>query len=265
MKLLFVGAGKMATAIAGGIISNGAWNKDNVLAADVSEQARKAFEEATGAACSGSAAELTDQADIILLAVKPQVAAEAVAPFADACKEKLIVSICAGITIESLREWFGTDRVVRVMPNTPMMVGKGASGFTCAPGVACEDRQAVETLLESVGIAREVDESLMDAVTALSGSGPAYFFEMIRGLIEAAVEIGLEEQTALQLAAQTAAGAAEMVAKRMATPEDLRNAVTSPGGTTAAGLAVFEKHDFPRILQEVVTAARDRSVELGKK
>jgi len=151
-----------------------------------------------------------------------------------------------------------------VMPNTPVVVGMGASVFAAAAGVDEADRRLVGRMFGAVGLALEMPEERLDAVTALSGSGPAYAFEMIRALTAGAVALGLPPEAALQLAAQTLAGAAEMVRRGLGTPEQLRVAVTSPGGTTAAGLAVLDRAGFPALVAEVLRAARDRSVELGR-
>ncbi len=263
MKLAFVGAGKMATAIAAGLIDNHVWSGQDILASDINETAREAFEKATGVVCAASTERIMPEADIVLLAVKPQVAAEVVAAIAPACAGKLVVSIAAGLKLETLAGWFGTRRVVRVMPNTPAMVGKGAAVFACGDGVSETDRDQVSKIFGAVGIVYEMGEDKIDAVTALSGSGPAYVFETIQALVEAAVAIGLPAEVSLELAAQTVAGAAEMVQRKLGTPDDLRVAVTSPGGTTAAGLAVMAGADYRGLFKNVLTAARDRSVELG--
>ncbi len=264
MRIAFIGAGKMATAIASGLTNNDVLSAADMAAADVSPAARDAFTAATGVSCVADATEILGVADVVLLAVKPQVAEQAVQPIADLCADKLIISICAGLPLSKLCDWFGTDRVVRVMPNTPLTVGKGASVTACAPGVDAADREFAATVFGAPGIVHEMPEGLMDAVTALSGSGPAYVFEMIQALVDAAVDVGLPADVALELTTQTVAGAAEMVRRGLGTPDELRVAVTSPGGTTQAGLAVLEKSDFRGLISSVVHAARDRSVELGK-
>jgi len=194
----------------------------------------------------------------------PQVAAEVVRPLRDLCAGKLIVSIAAGIPLRRLCDWFGTDRVIRTMPNTPLMVGKGATVMTCAAGATPADRESVRRIFTSVGIVHELPEELIDAVTALSGSGPAYVFEMIQGLVDAGVAAGLPPAVALDLMAQTVAGAAEMVQRRLGTPDELRQAVTSPAGTTAAALKVAADRHFRQLLGDMFTAARRRSEELGR-
>jgi len=201
---------------------------------------------------------------VVLLAVKPQAAEDAVVPLAGACAGKLVISICAGLPLARLAGWFASQRVIRVMPNTPLVVGQGATVFTCGTDVTRGDRAVAQRIFGALGVALELPEEMMDAVTALSGSGPAYVFEMIQGLVEAGVEAGLPADVALVLTVQTVAGAAEMVRRGLGAPDELRAAVTSKGGTTAAGLAVFARADYRRLLKEVVRAARERSAELGR-
>ncbi len=264
MKLAFIGAGKMATAIAGGLIEKQVWAAADLEAADLLPAARAAFTAATGVPCAESAAAIVVGADVILLAVKPQNAESAVAPLAAACRGKPVISICAGLTLARLGGWFGTDRVIRVMPNTPLMVGKGATVFACGAGCTAADQALAQRIFGALGIVFELPEELIDAATALSGSGPAYVFETIQGLVEAGVAVGLPADVALALATQTVAGAADMVQRRLGTPDALRDAVTSKGGTTAAGLAVFAQANYRQLLRDVVRAARDRSAELGR-
>ncbi len=264
MKIAFLGAGKMATAIVQGLVNNGVWPAADIMAADPATAARTAFTTATGVPCEETALDIVKAADILVIAVKPQVLAEAIRPLRDSCDGKLVVSIAAGIRLSHLAEWCGHRRLVRVMPNTPMMVGRGAAVFCPDTGVTPADKQLVERIFASVGIVVELPEENMDAVTALSGSGPAYIFETIQALVNGAVELGIPAETALALTTQTVAGAAEMVARKMGTPDQLRDAVTSPGGTTAAGLRVFQQAGYRKLIKAVLAAARRRSQELGQ-
>ncbi|MDT8392176.1 MAG: pyrroline-5-carboxylate reductase [Lentisphaeria bacterium] len=264
MKLAFLGAGKMATAIAGGLIDNKILSPADMIAMDVSREARQAFTARTGIACVEDPVEMMPRADAVFIAVKPQFAEAATKPIASFCARKLIISIAAGLPIAKLATWFGTDRIVRVMPNTPAMVGCGATVFSCGAGVSDHDKAFVTTTFSAVGIVMELPESKQDAVTALSGSGPAYMFETLRSLTLGAAAIGLPPEESLTLAVQTMAGAAEMVKRGMGTLEELRIAVTTPGGTTAAGLKVMADAGFEHLFPAVLKAARDRSIELGK-
>ena len=263
MKLFFIGAGKMATALASGIVRNGLFSPEELCACDVNEVARAAFSKATGITCEPNAEKVRD-AEAVLLAVKPQVAESVATALPKLQDGTLVISICAGIPIASLTKWFGTEKVIRVMPNTPLMVGCGASCYALGAGAVAADADLAARLLGSLGIARQVDEAQLDAVTGLSGSGPAYFFEMVKAMTDAGKSVGLSEELSLELSIQTMAGAAEMLKRGMGTPDELRNAVTSPNGTTAAGLAVMADANFRDMISRVVKAATDRSVELGK-
>lgn len=264
MNIVFIGAGKMATAIAGGIVRGKVFPYDNVYAYDVSEASRTAFKQSTGIECADSPNEIVPKADVIILAVKPQVAEAAVADLPQRKDNVLVVSICAGIGISKLRQWFATSRIVRVMPNTPLMVGMGASCYVMGTASDESGSAFVEKLLGTLGGVWCVHEDQMDAITALSGSGPAYFFEFIEAMKQAGMKLGLSEELALELAVQTMAGSTEMLKKKMGTPEELRIAVTSPGGTTAAALDVMNKAKFRQMVEDLMSAAATRSAELGK-
>ncbi|MBR6470815.1 MAG: pyrroline-5-carboxylate reductase [Victivallales bacterium] len=265
MNILFIGAGKMATALAGGITRGNLFPTDRLDAVDPSQAAREAFQTATGVTAYPEAtAELVGAADVIVLAVKPQVAAATVTALPPRKAGVLVVSICAGIPIAKLRSWWGDVRIVRVMPNTPLLVGQGASCYALSQ----EDDTAAEAfasrVLGSLGQAWKVPEESLDAVTALSGSGPAYFFAFIEALRDGGAKLGLPPELAEALAVQTMAGATEMLRQKKGTPSELRIAVTSKGGTTAAALDVMSRRDFPELVAELMKAASDRSAELGK-
>ncbi|MEA2012837.1 MAG: pyrroline-5-carboxylate reductase [Verrucomicrobiota bacterium] len=263
-KIVFIGAGKMATALAKGIIDNNIADANSLIASDVSSDAAKEFTKKTGAKCIDDNTLAVKHADIIILAVKPQYAEEATKSIEASCNEKLIISIAAGLKINKLSKWFGADKIIRVMPNTPAMIGCGASAFAVSEKVSEENKKDAFRILSSVGIVKEMSESQLDAVTGLSGSGPAYIFEMIQAMTEGAVKMGLSEEDALDLTVQTVTGAAKMVNLKMGSPEELRIAVTSPGGTTAEGLKVMRDKRFREIIAEVIEKATLRSIELGK-
>lgn len=266
MRIAFLGAGRMATAIAGGLARSGVVSASDMLACDVSPEARAAFVLATGVACTtGQPGAAFAAADCLLLAVKPQKAAEAVRALPPRQGAgPLVISIAAGVPISRLQQWFGTTRVIRVMPNTPLLVGQGASVYARGPGADAADGATCERIFGSLGICREVPEPWVDAVTALSGSGPAYIFELVQALADAGESVGLPPGLALELTVQTVAGAAEMLRQKQGTPDELRQAVTSPGGTTAAGLAVLESAEFRALIQRTVRAAWERAGELGR-
>ncbi|MBP5300657.1 MAG: pyrroline-5-carboxylate reductase [Victivallales bacterium] len=265
MNILFIGAGKMATALAGGIARGKLFPNDRLDAVDPLPAAREAFTAATGVEAHPEATQaLVAQADVIVLAVKPQVAQATVAGLPQRKDGVLVVSICAGIPLAKLRSWLGDVRLVRVMPNTPLLVGKGASCYALSREDDADADAFAAKVLGSLGKAWRVPEEKLDAVTALSGSGQAYFFAFIEALREGGEKLGLEAELAEQLAVQTMAGATEMLLQKKGTPSELRIAVTSKGGTTAAALDAMARRDFNGMVAELLTAARDRSVELGK-
>jgi pyrroline-5-carboxylate reductase len=267
MNFIFIGAGKMATAIAVGMCKNDEITSNmHIKAVDISAESRKKFTEKTNFECFGNIEDAgIENADVILLAVKPQNAPEVAKILKKYCGNTLIISIAAGLTLDTLSLYFNSQRIIRVMPNTPLMVSKGASAYSIGSEVSAHDEKIVRQIFEAPGILEKVNEDLMDTVTALSGSGPAYIFEMIQSMCNAAENLGLPREIALQLTVQTVAGAAEMLTQKMGTPVELRNAVTSPGGTTAAGLAVMKDEKFAELINNVIKAAHDRSIELGKK
>ncbi len=264
-KLFFIGAGKMASAIAGGIVKAGLFKADELAAYDVSPQAAEAFTAATGVRCVSDVDKALEEAENVLIAVKPQYLVGALENFKGKFTGKLVVSIVAGVTLETLSQLTGTSRLVRVMPNTPVLVGKGAAAFAGASEAGKEDLELVSQIFNSAGIGLEVPEKLLDAVTGLSGSGPAYVFEFIQALADGGVAEGLPRDKALQLAAQTVLGAAAMVLESGRHPAVLKDEVTSPGGTTARGLEKLAEKAFSGTVLQAVRAASARSAELGKK
>ena len=252
----------MATALATAIVKNNVLPATEIIAADISEAARTAFTAATGVQCTDNAASYAPKAEVLFLAVKPQVAEAAVKALPKT--SALVISICAGIPLAKLSGWFGSERIIRVMPNTPLMVGKGASCYALGKTASPKDGEFARRVLGTAGIAYEVKEEQLDAVTGLSGSGPAYVFELAKALTLAGEAVGLAPELSLELSIQTIVGAGEMLARKIGTPDQLRDAVTSPNGTTAAGLAVMADQNFRNTIKETVIAAKNRSVELGK-
>jgi pyrroline-5-carboxylate reductase len=262
----FIGAGQMARALAQGFVSAGLAEGRQLIYCDPAEQAGQEFGRlVSGAAAAASNRDLVQKADLIFLAVKPQ---SVTAVFADIGgsigSKKVVVSIVAGVPLARLTEGLRTQRIVRVMPNTPALVGQGASAYSLAAGATPEDGQLVGKLLSAVGRALPVDEKLLDAVTGLSGSGPAFVYVMIEALSDGGVRMGLPRDVATALAAQTVRGAAEMVLTSGEHPAVLKDKVASPGGTTIAGLAALEDRGLRGALIAAVEAATRRSQELGK-
>jgi len=252
----------MASALAGGAVRAGVVTPEQICAFDPDPRAAETFTGATGAVCANTdAAKLASGADVTVLAVKPQMLEKALAGFGNTLENKLVVSIAAGVPVKRLRELTGAARIIRVMPNTPALVGEGAAAYACE-GTAEDDAFAAE-LLGAVGMVTRVDEALLDTVTGLSGSGPAYVFEFIRALADGGVADGLSREAALQLAAQTVLGAAKMVLESGEHPSVLKDRVTSPGGTTSRGLEYLADRAFAGIVTQAVRAATARSRELG--
>ena len=266
LKIGFIGAGRMATALAEGFIRAGLVTPADTIGSDPSSESRESFAAATGARVETDNARVVAAADVLFLAVKPQQMSLALSALRGSITARhLVVSVAAGVTLTSLHAELGPGpRVVRVMPNTPCLVGQGASGYCLGAGATHDDRTLVERLLSSVGRAVCLDEKLLDVVTGLSGSGPAFACVMIEALADGAVRMGLPRGVAQMLAAQTLLGTAQMVLATGEHPAALKDAVASPGGTTIAGLAALEAGGLRAALISAVEAATRRSQELGK-
>jgi pyrroline-5-carboxylate reductase len=263
----FIGSGRMATALARGCVESGLVSTRQVLAADPSAASRRAFtDDVPDVAVYDTNEQILTRSDVVILAVKPQVMAAVLGEIKPLVTERhLFVSIAAGIPIARLAAGLPAGvRLVRVMPNTPCLVGLGASCFSRGATATESDAEHVRQILASVGQAFEVDEELLDAVTGLSGSGPAFIYRVIESLAEGGAAMGLSPELALQLAAQTARGAAEMVLTTGRSPAELREQVTSPGGTTLAGLNELANLKGAEAFREAVIAATKRSQELGR-
>ena len=262
----FIGAGRMATALAKGFVSAGIAAPDHIFACDVLPEARDRFAAETGAQVMETNTEIVQHCDVVILAVKPRSMSNVLTEIhGDVESRHLIISIAAGITLETLTASLGEDsRIVRVMPNTPCLVGESASGFAVGGAATADDAERVRLLLHAVGTAVEVPERLLDAVTGLSGSGPAYVYQVIEALSDGGVNMGLPRDVATQLAAQTVLGAAKMVLVTGEHPGVLKDAVTSPGGTTIAGVQALENGGVRAAFMSAVEAATRRAQELGQ-
>lgn len=263
----FLGAGQMATALAKGWLAAGLLDSARSLASDCYPTARSKFAEATGLRAVPVNAAVAAEASVLVLAVKPQVMVPVLEELRPALTPRhLVLSIAAGVALRQLADGLGEAvRLIRVMPNTPCLVGASASGFAPGPAATAEDVALVERLFGAVGVAVRVPEPLLDAVTGLSGSGPAFVYVMIEALADGGVKAGLPRDIAQKLAAQTVLGSAKMVLETGQHPGALKDAVASPGGTTIAGLHALERAGVRAALMDAVTAAADRATELGKK
>jgi pyrroline-5-carboxylate reductase len=264
-KIAFLGGGNMAEALIKGLIAGSTATPDHILVTDVSADRLAHLHNTYGVMQKGNM-EAAREADIIILSVKPQVIERVLAEIASGVDDrKLVISIAAGIAIAKIEKALKAGcHVVRVMPNTPALVLAGAAALAGGKNATSADLALAQSIFSAVGRAVIVDEKLMDAVTGLSGSGPAYVFMIIDALSDAGVKAGLPRQLALELAAQTVYGAAKMVLETKEHPGKLRDMVTSPGGTTIEGLHALEKGKLRATLMNAVEAATARSRELGK-
>lgn len=263
-RIGFCGAGQMATALAAGFVASGIADSKSISAYDPSPVAGEAFLKAVpGAQLLESPDQLT-QSDTIFLAIKPQFLQAACIPL-QACltSEHLVVSIVTGASLENLGGLLPGCRLIRVMPNTPCMVNVGACGMASGSTATTEDSEHVQALLEAVGISYVVPEHLLHAVTGLSGSGPAYIYQVIEALSDGGVLMGLPRAVSTALAAQTVRGAAEMVLQTGLHPGELKDRVASPGGTTIAAIEALENHGLRGAMMAAVRASAERSEELG--
>jgi pyrroline-5-carboxylate reductase len=266
-KIAFLGTGNMAEALVKGLLRSGTAAQGDVVCAEPRAERREEIAKRYGVATTASNLDAAEQADIVLLSVKPQTMdalLEEIAPAID--HRKLVISIAAGIPIQTIARKLGAGvRIVRTMPNTPALVGAGATGLARGAHATDADLEQARGLFQAVGIAHVVDESLLDAVTGLSGSGPAFVFLAIEALADGGVKVGLARPVAMALAAQTVMGAAKLVLETGDHPGRLKDQVTSPGGTAIAGVHALEMGGLRAALIAAVEAATWRSHELGEK
>ena len=264
MNLGIIGCGKMGSALVKGAIKENAIDGQKVMVIDLVPELAQKLSNDIGATVAKTNDDLIKNADAILLCVKPQDMISLTDSFNKERSSKLFISIAAGIKIDDLEKSLkNDDRVIRVMPNTPAMIGQGASAQSKGKNATKSDAEFVSKILNAVGISVELPEKRLDAVTGLSGSGPAYIYTVIEALADGGVLVGLPKEKALTLAAKTVIGAAKMVMKSDEHPAKLRDQVASPGGTTIAGLAALESGKLRSTLIEAVKAATKRSEELG--
>lgn len=265
-KIGVIGAGKIGAAIMRGIVRAGLAGKDQVIASDVSAQLRDAVAKELDVTATADNGVLCDFADIIILAVKPQIVDTVAKEIAKKLgNKKLLVSVAAGVPISRIEACLEkAARVVRVMPNIACVAGAGAAGFAGGSHATADDLEKVGAILNSFGVGMPVEEKYLDAVTGLSGSGPAYVLLFMEALADGGVQVGLARDVALKLAMQTVYGAAKMALESGKHLGELKDEVTSPGGTTIAGLYAMEQKGFHGIVMDAVVNATRRSQELGK-
>jgi pyrroline-5-carboxylate reductase len=263
-KIGFIGGGNMAEALIKGLLASN-FPATKLIVSEPIESRRDHLHNAFAVSLAQNNTELVNLCEIVVLAIKPQIVDEVLAEIAPVWGDnKLMVSILAGVTCANIQKKFaGAPRVVRVMPNTPALVGEGASAICRGTHAGTDDLQIVRELFESVGMVQLIDERQMDAVTGLSGSGPAYIYTVIEALADGGVREGLRRDVAHALAVQTVVGAALMVRETKEHPAILRDQVCSPGGTAITGVSTLEKKGLRTTLMEAVSAAAARSRELG--
>lgn len=266
-RIVFLGAGNMASAIFGGMLESG-YPADAIVATSRTQERRDAIAKQYGIRTTDDNLAAVKDADVVVLAVKPQMMRDLCLSLREAVQRRrpLIVSVAAGLDAATLDGWLGGDlALIRCMPNTPSLVGAGASGLYANERVDDTQRRLATELLESVGLVEWVEqESQIEAVTAISGSGPAYFFLFMESLAAAGVDLGLSVESARRLALQTAFGAAKMARESEFDPAELRRRVTSPNGTTERAIATFEAAGLPRIVGDATQACAERARELSR-
>jgi len=264
-KIAFIGGGNMAAAIIGGLVRQGDIQPDLIQVSDPNLEQREALSQQYGVSTASDNLEAIHAADVVIMAVKPQMMKEVLLPLKATLAEHqpLLVSIAAGISLNSLENWSGCQNRVRCMPNTPALLAEGATGLVASDSVSMDQKNQADQLLKATGITVWLkNEAEIDAVTALSGSGPAYYFLMMESMITAGQKLGLSAETATQLTIQTALGAGRMASESDVGPHELRRRVTSPGGTTQRAVETFVEGELPELVEKAMVAARDRAVEL---
>lgn len=264
-KICFIGGGNMASSLIGGLLAD-EYPAGLISAAEPDAQQRERLRSGFGVTAHSDNAEAAAGADLVVLAVKPQRMAEAAKAIGPLSPAPLLLTVAAGIRIADLRRWLGNDgAIVRAMPNTPALLGSGVTAMYAGDDVAAADRELAEGVLRAVGgVVWVDDEALMDAVTALSGSGPAYFFLLMEIMAATGVEMGLKPETARLLTQETALGAARMALEADVDVAELRRRVTSPGGTTEAAMQSMHDSDLTAVVRKAIHAAQQRSRQLAE-
>ncbi len=261
----FLGAGRMATAMVTGILHKNLYKPEEVACLGAPDGSAENLSSQTGIRHISRLEDLLIDCETIVLAFKPQQLSSMGPTHAELGANKLVISILAGSTLARLAEKFPKARnIIRAMPNTPGQIGAGITCYTAINELKRTDRETAENILGSMGLVLPLDENMLDAVTALSGSGPAYVFEFVAALRDAGIEAGLEAAVSARLSLETVLGAARLLARSGEKPETLRDWVSSPGGTTLAGLEVMEQENFRQIIVNTVQAAKNRSIELAR-
>jgi pyrroline-5-carboxylate reductase len=262
IRIGFIGTGNIATALIRNLKANGNYN---LISSDKNEEKLEKAEKELGIETTKNNKDLTEKSDIIFLCAKPKDINEILQEIKESVENKIVISIAAGITINSIEEIIGKNKkIVRVMPNINCTVGEMAAAYAYNENINKSDKEIINGILNKSGTAIEIKEEKMDCVTALSGSGPAFVAYVLDGFASAGEKQGLNKEDAYKLALQTFFGTASLLKQKNISPEELIKRVSSPGGTTVAGLEVFERLEIKKIIDETIKAAVERSKELGK-
>jgi pyrroline-5-carboxylate reductase len=262
-RLGFIGAGKLAGSVIRGLMRAKFCPPAEIIASEPNEQTRAALQKETGVSVTAENAEVAEKAEVIFIGVKPAMVLRVSQELSDKLQNKVVISLAGGVRISSM-EKTGNARFMRALTNTPSAICRAATGISRGSRTTTKDVDLAKKIFGAIGVVVEVDEEQIDAVTALSGSGPAFIYSVIEALADGGIKMGLANDVAMKLAIQTARGAAEIMLETKMSPEDLRKMVVTPGGTTAAGLAVMEKLGMSESLIAAVEAATKRSQEMAK-
>ncbi len=265
-RITFIGAGNMGQSLMGGLIDDG-YPADKIWASNPILEHLELLHDKYAVKTTPDNLTAAKHGDVIVLCIKPQVLESVCKEIAEIAKDKLIISIAAGVTTTAISQWLGNDKyaIIRCMPNTPALVRCGASSLFANPHVSVEHKQYAESIMRAVGICQWVNsETDLDIITALSGSGPAYYFLLMEAMQAQAITLGLSPDIAHLFTLQTALGAARLAMESNQSPQQLRENVTSPGGTTAAAIDTLEQHDFHDIVAKAMTAAKQRAEDIAQ-
>jgi len=263
-KIAFIGGGNMAEAIIAGLIGKKTIDPKSITVSEKQEERKSYLKKRFSLDCINDNRRAVEQSDITILAVKPQVFDQAAEEIGKVRSDKLIISILAGTKAEKIQNALGNPRVVRVMPNTPALVGEGMAGISGSKTSTEDDIKITEYIFNQLGKSITVKESMLDLITGVSGSGPAYVFYLVESLCDAAVSMGLDKEKARLLVNQTFAGSIKLLVESGEDPAELRHKVTSKGGTTEQGILVMESNNIKKIIADTVKAATEKSRELSK-
>lgn len=264
-KIAFIGAGRMATAIVKGLIQNKVYSPNEIVCISGNDNTGTLLAQLCGITSADSLLPYISDVETLVLACKPQQLDQIDSSFLEHGSHITLISILAGTPISRLSRSFPkVKHIIRSMPNTPGQIGCGSTAYATLNTLKTEELKSIETILGALGTVHSVNESEIDAITALSGSGPAYVFEFISALISAGIKAGLDENLAKALAVETVLGSAKLLKESQSSPEDLRNVVTSPGGTTEAALSTLSENNFRALIQSAVLNAKKRSIELAR-